>query len=295
MTDSPAGISLDQAYDECQAITRREARNFYYAFVTLPKPRRRAIYAAYAFSRLADDIADGNATKETKAAELTRLRSDLHEAISGQPHGPIMVALAHAASAYDIPESLFADVIDGVEMDIEPRRYANFEELELYCRKVASAVGLISIQVFGYHDATAKQHAIDLGLAMQLTNIMRDIREDAEIGRVYLPQDEMARFGYTEEELAAGIINDAFLALMRFQAARARRYFESGALLMPLLERRSRGCAAGLHHLYSRLLDRIEQRGFDVFSGRVGLPIWEKLRLTLTLWAASLIPRRQDS
>ena len=295
MTGTPTAVELDAAYDECQAITKREARNFYYAFVTLPRPRRRAIYAAYAFSRQADDIADGDDLVEAKAAQLRELRSKLHAALSGDPDGPIMIALAHATATYDIPESLFGDVIDGVEMDLVTRRYDDFDELQVYCRRVASAVGLISIQIFGYRDPRAKEYAIDLGLAMQLTNIIRDVQEDAERDRVYLPQDELARFGYSEEQLRAGIINDDFLGLMRFQAERARHYFDSGARLLPLLQPRSRGCAAGLHHLYSRLLDRIERRGFDVFSSRVSLPAWEKLRLTCMLWAGSLIPRRQAS
>ncbi|MEE8519071.1 MAG: squalene/phytoene synthase family protein, partial [Dehalococcoidia bacterium] len=200
-----------------------------------------------------------------------------------------------AARTYSIPESLFNDIIDGVEMDLETRRYETFDDLRFYCSKVASAVGLISIRVFGYTDPKAEEYAIDLGIAMQLTNIMRDIREDADRDRVYLPQEELRRFGYTEQELMAGVINDEYLRLMQFQTERARKYFESGAKLLPLLQRRSRACAAGLHHLYSSLLDRIEKRGFDVFSGRVSIPAWQKLRLTVTLWAASLIPTRQSN
>ena len=295
MTGVRTTVSLNAAYDECRAIAKREARNFYYAFVTLPRPRRRAIYAVYAFSRLADDIADGDGPTEAKHRRLNELRDSLDAALGGEPDGPTITALAHAAATYDIPGSLFTDVIDGVEMDLSQRRYATFDELTVYCRRVASAVGLISIQVFGYRDPVAREYAIDLGMAMQLTNIIRDLQEDAERDRIYLPQDEMRRFGYTEEQLRAGIIDEHFLELMRFQAARARSYFDSGARLLPLLTPRSRGCAAGLHHLYSRLLDRIERRGFDVFSGRVTLPAWEKLRLTFTLWASSLIPRRQPS
>ena len=293
MTERVTRSDLDAAYDTCQAITRRAARNFYYAFVTLPRPRRRAIYAAYAFGRLADDIADGDAPARTKAPQLAELRSRLHAAMAGSPDGPVLAALSHAASTYHIPEALFLDILDGVEMDLERRRYETFGDLAAYCRLVASAVGLVSIEVFGYDDPRAPKYAVDLGLAMQLTNIIRDLREDIERDRVYLPQEELRRFGYTEEELRAGIINERFLALMRFQAARARSYFDSGARLLPLLHPRSRGCAAGLHHLYSRLLDRIEERGFDVFSGRVSLPTWEKLRLTCRLWATSVIPHRR--
>jgi phytoene synthase len=290
-----AAIEVDTAYAECQAITRREARNFYYAFVTLPKERRRSIYAAYAFSRLADDIADGDGDAAERGQALTALRGSLHAAFAGAPTGAIMTALADTAHAYLIPESLFNDIIDGVEMDLTRSRYATFEELKGYCYRVASAVGLVSIHIFGFTDDRAKDYAVDLGLAMQLTNIMRDVAEDAALGRIYLPQDELARFGVSEEQLRDGMMDDHFVALMRFQAERARGYFASGSNLFPLLSPRSRGCATGLHHLYAKLLDRIERKGFDVFQGRISLPKWEKLRLTFTLWAASYLPRRQPN
>ena len=291
MMTSDDPVSLQAAYDGCQAITRHEARNFYYAFVTLPKARRRSIYAVYAFSRLADDIADGDGDVVAKAAALTELRRALHAAFSGAPKGPIMVALADSAMTYDISESLLNDIIDGVEMDLTKSRYMTFEELREYCYQVASAVGLVSIQIFGYDDLQAKVHAVELGLAMQLTNIIRDVGEDARNGRIYLPQDELARFRCNEEQLRAGDLNANLVALMRFQTERARAYFESSQALFPLLEARSRGCASGLHQLYSKLLDQIESRGFDVFSERVSLPAWQKLRLTLTLWVANVLSR----
>jgi phytoene synthase len=297
MTTNAPPISLQAAYDECQAITRREARNFYYAFVTLPKPRRRSIYAAYAFSRLADDIADGDGVNgavdtESKSVALSDLRQALHRALRGVPEGAIMIALANTATTYDIPESLFNNIIDGVEMDLTKGRYATFKDLREYCYRVASAVGLVSIQIFGYDDPQAKVHAIDLGLAMQLTNIIRDVGEDAGNDRFYIPQDELVRFGCTEEQLRTGTIDDNLVALMRFQADRAHRYFASSTALFPLLDSRSRGCASGLHQIYSKLLERIERRGYDVFSERVSLPAWEKLRLTFSLWATSLITSR---
>ena len=286
--------SLSFAYDECQAITRREARNFYYAFVTLPKARRRSIYAAYAFSRIADDIADGGGDLESKAAELRELRESLRAALNGAPEGAIMVALADRAATYNIPESLFSDIIDGVEMDLTKNRYATFDELREYCYRVASTVGLISVQIFGYTSPEAKAHAINLGLAMQLTNIIRDVGEDAGNDRIYIPQEELARFGCTEEQLRAGIIDENFMGLMRFQTERARGYFMSSTDLFPLLQPHSRGCASGLHQLYSKLLNRIERRGYDVFGERVSLPVWEKLRLTFTLWATNFITQNRS-
>lgn len=289
---TPRGkAALDAAYDECRAVTKREARNFYYAFLTLPRARRRAIYAVYAFSRLADDIADGPGPAHEKRARLADLRRELREAYAGRPQGPVLTALADAAADYRIPEALFLDLLHGVEMDLEPRRFADFQALEEYCYHVASVVGLISVQVFGARDDPhVREYAVDLGLAMQLTNILRDLREDIERGRLYLPQDELRRFGYSEDDLAHGVVNAQFRALMRFQAERAQRYFDSGERLLPLLDPESRGCAAGLHHLYNRLLNRIASRGYDVFSARVTLSSWEKLQLTCKLWAASRIP-----
>jgi phytoene synthase len=294
MNKPTSTVDIMAAYDQCQAITRSEARNFYYAFVTLPKPRRRAIYAVYAFGRIADDIADSDGLVETKARSLAGLRNSLQSALAGSPKGPVMTALADTATTYDIPEELFTHIIDGVEMDLTKVRYASFDELREYCYRVASAVGLISIQIFGYNAPKAKDFAIDLGLAMQLTNIMRDIKEDAARDRVYIPQDEMNMFNVTEADLRAGIINDNFRALMRFQSERAQWYFDSGARLFPLLYPRSRNCAVGLHHLYSRLLNQIEKRHYDVFSERVSLPIWHKLKLTVLLWTTSFIPHRQS-
>ena len=176
-------------------------------------------------------------------------------------------------------------------MDLAPRRYETFHALREYCYLVASVVGLISIEIFGYTDPRAREAAVDLGLAMQLTNIMRDIREDADAGRVYLPQEDLRRFGYTEDDLMRGLVNNAFVGLMRFQAQRAREYFRSGGTLLAYLSPRSRACPAVLHGLYSRLLDRIEQRGFDVYGERVRLSSGEKLRIMAELWTTSLLPR----
>ena len=188
------------------------------------------------------------------------------------------------AFRYDIPEEYFEDVIRGVEADLTKASYKDFEELRGYCYQVASVVGLICLQIFGYQDAKAKDYAIDLGLAMQLTNILRDVREDLEMGRVYLPHDELSRFGYSEAELRDYDINDAFVALMRFQAERARHYFDSGFQLLPYLSPRSRSCPAVLGRIYSKVLQRIEASGYDVFRERISLSKGEKLRVTAQTW-----------
>lgn len=287
--------ALAQAYGHCRDVAKREARNFYFAFLTLPSAKRQAIYAVYAFARICDDIADGDASTESKLTGLTEVRRSLERTYAGAPEGPVFMALADVAATYHIEQSMFQALVGGVEMDTAQNRYATFEDLRRYCYGVASTVGLICVKVFGYARPEALCYAEDLGLAMQLTNIMRDIREDAERGRIYIPQDELDRFGYSEEELAGGIINQCFIEMMRFQTERARSYYNSGARLLPLVPVRSRACVSVLHGLYSRLLDRIEARRFDVFHGRVRLTTAEKVLLTAKLWAASLLPARRGT
>ena len=282
---------LDLAYEHCRRVAREQATNFYYAFRTLPGRQRNAIYAAYAFCRLCDDIADEEMPLEEKRRRFAETRGMLEESGAGDARGPVFAALDDARAGFDIPLRLFEEVIEGVEIDLVQSRFDTFDDLREYCYKVASVVGLICIEVFGYEDPKAREYAVDMGLAMQLTNILRDVREDAERGRIYLPLDEMAACGYTEEELFQGIVNEPFRELMRLQARRARGYFESSRRLMPLLAPRSRACPSVLHALYSRVLDRIERADFDVFAGRVGLPRSEKLYLMARLWALSLIPR----
>ena len=287
---------LELAYAHCQQLTRREAKNFYYAFVTLPLEKRKAIYAAYAFCRHCDDSVDEAASPEDKLSALTDLRSSLAQAYRGQAPTPTFLALADAADRYSIPEDYFQEIILGVESDLVKTRYQNFDELRQYCYRVASVVGLVCLQIFQYRDDAAREYAVDLGLAMQLTNIMRDVKEDWSMGRVYLPQDEMARFGYTEEQLEAGVRNDAFVHLLRFQGERAREYFRSGFRLLPYLSRRSRACPAVLGAIYSRVLDRIEASGYDVLGEqRIALSTGEKARITARAWLAStLAPPRRD-
>lgn len=288
-----AAVDIDEAYAYCRAVTRRTARNFYFAFITLPAKRRLAIYAAYAFCRMADDIADGEAPPSGKRAQLAALRQGLDRALAGEAGGPVFTALADTMRTYRVPQRLFHDVLDGVEMDLTSHRYETFDDLRAYCERVASAVGLVCIEVFGYRDGRARQAAVELGIAMQLTNILRDLKEDAGRGRVYLPQEDLRRFGYTEADLHGAVRNERFVALMRFQARRARGYFASGATLVPLVAWRSRSCPAVLHAIYRRLLDRMEQRGFDVFTTRARLSTGEKLRIMTTVWLRSLLPYRR--
>ncbi|MCH7625206.1 MAG: presqualene diphosphate synthase HpnD [Chloroflexi bacterium] len=281
---------LDQAYDHCQRIAKENAKNFYYAFKTLPSNKRRAIYATYAFCRLCDDIADEEMPLEEKDRQFAATRRMLDDSMRGNNDGPVFTALEDAARAFNIPREYFEEVIEGVEMDLKKTRFANFEELREYCHKVASVVGLVCIEVFGYDDPKAKEYAVDLGLAMQITNILRDVKEDAERGRVYLPLDEIERFGYSVEELMAGVVNEPFRRLMAHQAQRARAYFDSGSRLLPLIDQESRVCPAVLHGVYSALLDRIEASGFEVFERRIRVSTPRKVMITARHWVGGLMP-----
>ncbi|MFN3973756.1 MAG: presqualene diphosphate synthase HpnD [Dehalococcoidia bacterium] len=286
----PLTPDLQEAYRYCWQVARSQARNFYYAFVTLPRPKRMAIYAAYAFCRLCDDIADEAIPTEEKVIRLQNVRQALGRAYSGTPDGPVFTALADVVRRYPIPKDYLEAVLEGVEMDLTFTRYPTFESLKAYCYRVASAVGLVCIEVFGYRHPSARRYATDLGLAMQLTNILRDVEEDARRGRIYIPQADMAIFGYREEDLLAGLYNDAFVGLMAYEAQRAREYFHSARALLPLLSWRSRACPAVLGGIYRRVLDKIEARRYRVFGQRIGLSGREKASLMVRLWVQSSLP-----
>ena len=283
---------LDQAFDHCQRVARARAKNFYVAFRTLPRDKRRAIYAAYAYCRLCDDIADGDAPVDRKRLMLAEVRRDLDAALSGDADSanlaPEFIALASAAETFSIPRDYFHSILEGVEADLTKTRFADFAELREYCYKVASVVGLVCIEVFGYKDPRAADYAVDMGIALQLTNIIRDMREDAERDRIYIPQDEMARFGYSERDLMAGVVNDNFRRLMRFQTERARDYYERSRPLFALLSPESRTCPRVLHAAYYAILKRVEAADYDVMSRRIGLSAGEKLAIAVRLWVGGV-------
>lgn len=282
---------LDLAYSHCQRVTKENARNFYYTFRPLPAEKRRAIYAVYAYCRLCDDIADGNLPIEDKYRGFAEVRQNLRTVEPSSEHAPMYHALHDAAQKFQIPYQRFEEILQGVEMDMVKSRFADFDELREYCYKVASVVGLVCIRIFGYEDAKAEEYAVDMGLAMQLTNILRDVKEDAEIGRIYIPLDEMCRFRYTEAELHRGEVSEGFTDLMAYQTARARTYFDSSRQLFPLVSADARACPRLMHATYSGILDRIERAGFDVFERRIGLSAGAKMMLLARLWAGSLLAR----
>jgi len=271
---------LEAAYDHCQELTRREAKNFYYGFMLLPTTPRRAIYSAYAFARECDDIVDAGLPVEDAAAQLGEFRRRFERTLAGEPDGQVFHALGHTVRQYSIPHEYFTNLIDGCEIDLTRRRYETFDVLKDYCHKVASAVGLISIEIFGYRGGDkARKYAAELGVALQLTNILRDIQEDGERGRIYLPLDEIEWFGCTPEDLLAGRATREFRRLVLFQADRAREHFRQGRKLLPLLPPRARACVGVMAGIYASILDDIELDPGVVFRRRVSLGTGQKLAL----------------
>ena len=268
-------MSIQEAYAEVERITRREAKNFAYGIMVLPRRKRQAIAAIYAFARNVDDIADGGLPPAEKSARLEALHAGLD---ADPPAGPVFVALRDARERFGIPREPLAALVDGGLQDIEQVSYADFAELRSYCEKVAGAVGLACVPVYGSDDT---EHAMTLGIALQLINIIRDVDEDRRLGRVYLPQDELAAFGV--EDLAP---SPEFRELMAFQAERARTHLAEGLRLLESLDRRSALCVGTFAGLYRETLERIEAGGFDVFAGKTRLSTPRKLAVV----ARGLLP-----
>jgi phytoene synthase len=271
-------MSVQEAYAEVGRITRREAKNFAYGIIVLPRAKRRAIAAIYAFARRVDDVADGDLPPAEKRARLEELRATLE----ADPADPVFVALRDARERFGIPREPLEALIDGGLQDIEQSTYADFADLRGYCEKVAGAVGLACVPVYGSSDTEhALTYASQLGIALQLINIIRDVDEDRQLGRVYLPQDELAAFDV--EELAP---SPQFRELMAFEAERARAYLAEGLRLLDSLDRRSALCVGTFAGLYRETLDRIEAGGFDVFGEKTRLSAPRKLAVV----AKGLLP-----
>jgi phytoene synthase len=289
MTD----VSLDHAYAVCRAIARREAKNFYYAFVALPMPRRNAICAIYAFMRQADDLADDESILiEARRTRLDKWIADWHAFCGGSAsgnHDPVFLAVRDATERYNIPLTLLDELIAGVTMDLDhttsdaPDTYATFDDLYRYCYLVASVVGLVCIRIFGYTDPRAEKLAEETGIAFQLTNILRDIAEDAARNRVYLPLDNLAAHDLTPDSLlhrspgTPPTANER--ALIAEIAARAEKYYASAQSLLPLIDAESRPALWVLVRIYHALLHRIERGNYDVFSKRASVPLPHKLSI----------------
>jgi 15-cis-phytoene synthase len=270
-------MTTSESYTFCEGVARREAKNFYYSFLLLPKAERLAMCAMYAFMRYCDDLSDDENVAD-RAASIATWKSDLECALNGRaPENALWPAFMDTVTRYKIPHEYFFEMIEGVSSDLEPRRVQTFEELYDYCYHVASVVGLTIIHIFGFEDPDALKLAEKCGIAFQLTNILRDVKEDAGKDRVYLPAEDLARFGVGAEELGAGTVSPKLRELLRFEAARARGYYKESAPLVAMIHRQSRASLRALIGIYSRLLDKIEARDYEVLEQRVRVPNWEKV------------------
>jgi 15-cis-phytoene synthase len=281
-------VVVDQAYDHCEAITAAEARNFSYGIKLLPPAKRRAMSALYALARRIDDIGDGHAEDSQKLDALVQVRKDVAE-LPGEltrwvnAGDPVMIAVSHVSEHWPLPITAIEELIDGCEMDVIGTRYETFEELVGYCRRVAGTIGRLSLAIYGGADSVrANGLADDLGVALQLTNILRDVVEDRAMGRVYLPVVDLARFGIGSDLRADDADDDDnVIALLAYESARAEEWYERGLELLPLLDPRSRAATAAMAGIYRRLLTSMRRNPRGVLRGRMSLPAWQKSAVAL--------------
>ncbi len=271
------------SFAHCQQLAQRTGRNFYFSFLTLPRPLFRDMCALYAFMRVTDDLGDAvTRSVAQRTAALRSWRNALDAALAGEPSShPLLPAMVDVQRRHELPVEYLHAVITGVERDLVPTGFETFEELADYCYHVAGVVGQCCVHLWGYNDPTALVHAVDCGLAFQLTNILRDLREDAEHGRIYLPREDLVRFAYSADDLRAGMMNARYQELMRFEVERARSYYQRACHLHPLLEPPGRPILSAMIGIYGSLLRKIERQGYDVFTNRVRLHRVTKLGVTV--------------
>jgi phytoene synthase len=268
-------LSLRESYKHCKKVTREQAKNFYYGIRLLPAERRDALCAIYAFFRYCDDISD-----DDQKGDPARMLASWRAALVSQDveSSPILPAFRDAVGRYEVPQRYFEELIEGAEMDLSVTRYQRWEDLYGYCYRVASTVGLVCVHVFGFDQSPeALKMAEERGIAFQLTNILRDVSEDAGRGRIYLPQEDLARFGVTSEALLAGAPEEGFASLIRFEAARARQYYERSAPLVERVDKVSRPALAAMTNIYRGLLEKVDKMGAGVLHRRAKLSLVEKL------------------
>jgi 15-cis-phytoene synthase len=265
-------------------ITKSSNTSFYYSFALLPRHKREAITAVYAFCRYTDDIVDEGADDTRKGILLRKWRMELGSALRGASDYPLLNQLSGTARKFNIPVDHFYELIRGMEMDLQNRRYETFDELREYCYLVASSVGLMCRQIFGFRNESTREYAVNLGIALQLTNILRDVKDDAKRGRIYIPREDMRRFGYSEEDLLAGRYTPAFVNLMRFECERARFYFDAARNALKDEDKYYFFAARIMWSIYAHLLRRIERSNYNVFEHRIALPRVLKLLITARYW-----------
>jgi phytoene synthase len=272
-------------------ITRRSRSNFFYAFLLLPRPQREAIFAVYAFCRIVDDAVDLEPDPEAQRRELARWRGEIARVFEGRPQHPAAQRLQQICRVFPIPRAALEDIVAGVEMDLDRGTYETFEALYPYCYRVASAVGLCCIEIFGYTDPRAREYAVNLGIALQLTNIIRDVQPDARVGRVYVPREDLRRFGVAAADLAEGRYTPQFVELMRWEATRARQYYGRAWEALPEVDRQRLFAAEIMGRTYFALLGKMDRSGFRVLDRRVTLTARRRLGIALRYWVGARWPR----
>jgi 15-cis-phytoene synthase len=283
-------MTVEEAQAYCTAYTKKSGSNFYYSFLFLPRARRGAMYTVYAFCKAVDSAVDEPPAGSNPQEELARWRSELDAIYHGAPTIPIAISLAHHVKTLSIPKVYFEELIKGVEMDLFSDRYATFDDLSLYCYRVASVVGLICLHIFGVTSARAQDYAVNLGMAFQMTNVLRDVGTDAALGRIYLPLEDLQACKYPEDALLQQIYSPEFKQLMQQEAARAHHYYAKAQAALMSLSRRDRQAltvAEIMRGIYSGILQRIERSDYQVFGPRIGLSTSQRLAIALGIWLRS--------
>jgi len=272
--------------DNAKEIAKKSKSSFYYAFNLLPAEKRDAMNTVYAFCRETDDIVDeGNDPEDLKYEKLRKWRIEFEKAFQGHSDFALLNKLGKTIMHFNIPVEPFFELIKGMEMDLQKNRYLNFEDLRLYCYRVASTVGLMCIEIFGYKHKSAKDFAVNLGIALQLTNILRDIKKDSQKGRIYLPQEELKKFNYSEDDIFHQNYNPDFVNLMEYEANRARYYFEQATLNLHLDDKGAMFAARAMQHIYYKLLEKIIDADYNIYHKNIRVSGVEKVGIALGVWA----------
>lgn len=272
--------------DAAKDIAKTSKSSFYYAFNLLPEKKRDAMNTVYAFCRKTDDIVDeGNETDEIKYEKLHKWRLELEKALDGHSHYILLNKLGKTIHNFNIPYEPFFELLKGMEMDLQKKSYLTFDELKQYCYRVASTVGLMCIEIFGYKHKSAKDFAVNLGIALQLTNILRDVNKDSKNGRIYLPKEDLQKFSYSESEIFNKAYNENFVNLMKFEINRAEKYFEIATENLNLDDKPAMFAARAMQHIYKRLLEKIVEAEYNVYKKNIRVNSFEKVGISVGVWA----------
>jgi len=272
--------------DIAREISKKSKSSFYYAFNLLPAEQRDAMNTVYAFCRKTDDIVDeGSVTDDLKFENLRKWRIELEKSLNGHSEYPLINKLSKTIQNFNIPLGPFFDLLKGMEMDLQQKRYVTFNDLQTYCYHVASTVGLMCIEIFGYRHSSAKDFAVNLGIALQLTNILRDIKKDAERGRIYLPQEDLKKFNYNESDVLSSTYNENFQKMMKYQVERAKEYFNKATACLNKEDKKAMFAARAMQHIYFRMLNKIVDADYDVYNKKIRISTAKKVGISLGVWA----------